>query len=217
MIEERDMKRSRAILGPALLAVLAVLAGCGKELTAGGLREVEVVATDRGGPDPAAEPAAEPSGARWAMVGEAGDSPARQQAGAVGTVEMEAAVDLIHESGQVVRVVDPPAAAHVVIGAAADRSLGRRQVPAGRYIAARVHFHTVEAVLTAGVGVRLAVDIGPEPLPVERTIFLEVNDRTSAVVEVDLNVATWLSQADAALGVVSREAFEAAVRVRVRE
>jgi hypothetical protein len=213
MIEEGDMKRSRTILGPVLLAVLTVLAGCGKELTAGGLREVEVVATDRGGPDPAAEP----SGARWAMVGEAGDSPATQQASSVGIVEMEAAVELIHESGQAVWVVDPPAAAHVAIGAAADRSLGRRQVPVGRYTAARVHFHTVEALLTVGVEVRLAVDIGPEPLLVERPIFLEVNDRTSAVVEVDLNVATWLARADPTLGVVSEEAFDAAVRVRVRE
>jgi hypothetical protein len=210
-------------------SLLLASAGCGKELTAGGRQQVEVVATDRGPGAPAAAWVPQPAmardpgpGAAWLRPDEAAASAPGSGAASHflqllldGTVQVRASAALLHESGELVQISPTPTTATLDIGAAGTASLGRNSVRTGRYVRLVLAFHEATAqVGTGSLFTTVTVAIGAQPLVVERDLQLDVDRAAARVVEVDLNTSTWAALAVG--GVVPPELFAAALRISVR-
>lgn len=206
------MKRLSAV---ALIGMgVMLLAGCGKELLAGGQREGEVsaVATDDGGGS--------------ASYGD-GDGPSLSRAAEAallsGTVEFVGTVAVAAEDGRMVPVTDGPATVTLRLTEPDTALLGRKRVPVGTYSLARVVFTRVSAEVKEGLvvdGTQLTglirVAIGSEPLVVEAPITMLVREDGRSTVVIDLNAAPWLTAADPITRTVSAAAFRAAVEVSAR-
>jgi hypothetical protein len=196
---------------PLALGAL-VLAGCGKELTAGGLREGEVsaVATDAG-----------PAAARRTIAGN--DVAA---AVAQGTIRFTAQVELVTLFGRTEPITAGPVAAQVPIGSTGRVLLGRDSVPEGDYAFVRVSFWSVAADvqgLPLGGGTVFSgtatVNLVP-PLVQLVPIAVTVRPGVPVAVVLRLNSGAWLPLAQPLPGlpgsvVVDATAFDRAVEIAV--
>lgn len=206
------MKEFRAVACIGLGALL--LAGCGKEILAGGQREGEVsaVATDGGGAPSAQEEGHGPSLSRAPAA-----APLR------GTIEFVGSVAVAAEDGRVVPITDGFATVRLRLAQPDTALLGRKRVPVGTYSRARVAFTSVSVDVTEGLvvgGLPLSglvrVDIGVEPLVVEAPITMLVREDGRSTLVVDLNAALWLAAVNPLSKTVSAAAFRAAVEVSAR-
>ncbi|MBW3628403.1 MAG: hypothetical protein KY464_03815 [Gemmatimonadetes bacterium] len=207
------MNRVRSIL-PLALAVM--LAGCGQELTAGGLTEGEVAAVVTDDPGGASANRLSGGGPRFSLA--SGATPVVPQ----GRVEVEGSVAIVREDGTEVRLSPATARAEVRIASAEVDTLARDSALAARYTRARLTFTRVQANVTSGLTLGLGVPFTglvrvdlPTALVVERLIDLRVVAGREHELVIDLNAADWLVLASP-LGTVSRDAFGAKVQVRVR-
>ncbi|MEX2582037.1 MAG: hypothetical protein WD766_02115 [Gemmatimonadota bacterium] len=203
------------ILPPALMLVLG---GCSKELTAGGLREGEVsaAATDQEGA----------SSARYSLAPGRGSQV--ESAGVLsGSVDMRISVTVIDEEGREVPVTEGVVGASVPIGTSELVPLGTTQMEVGFYTTVRLRFEEVFAQVN---GLDLAggpfsgtveVGLGNEGLVIDFEGGLEVREEGSLVV-VALRSSEWLGSAEIVSGAipprmtVSATDFASAVLVDVR-
>ena len=198
----------------ALVAVLA-LGGCGKDLVAGGARDVEVHATGD------ATPNGSPSAARMSLAPAAGQR-SMSAAAAQGTIAFDARVSLV-SSNQVEAVNRTPASASVRIDGRDTVRVTGGEVPRGSYDRVRIVFTRVEADVTSGLVVggvtitgRVAVAIAPaDSIVVERAVSLGGQDDDIRVV-VDLDASAWLASTNVVTRIVPAAAFQSAVKVRAR-
>lgn len=190
-----------------LALVLALgLAGCGGEAVAGGQRDVTVDATgDDSGASPERRRAASPQRAVAAVQGTVRfDARVRLNGGTVVPVGGLASVELRADGGDTVRVVEG-------------------SVPGSAYATARVVFYDVQAEVGGGLVIggspftgHVEVDIAPgDSLVVERTVAVGAGGGDIRLL-VDLNSAVWLATANPATRLVSRSAFQGAVRIETR-
>lgn len=197
----------------ALLAGIAMLSGCGRELVGGGARDVDARATGdgTGGGSPSLGPS-------YAVA--AGGGPVFQTNGVSGTIAFDARVYLVR-SGQA-EPVNGPATGVTVNANGRDTAL----VAAGRvddvdYPVARVVFTRVTANVTGGlviggIGLTGRVDVGIAPgdsVVVEMPVDLGDPD-DDATLLIDLDASAWLFTANPVTRLVSAAAFRNAVKLR---
>jgi hypothetical protein len=188
--------------------LLLLLPGCGKELMAGGFRDVEVVATDRHG-----DPSGTPAGARsWSAPRSFAQPPTSTLDG---TISVRARAFLIRSTGERLSIGDAPVDVNLTIAASERSTLGRQAVPAESYAAILIEFEQVEAVLATevpGLAGTIRLGIGG-PIDIEKEILLVSGSREDVLIEVNLDASAWalptLTEAQ------RREAFESNLQVRV--
>lgn len=201
----------------AALALTLVAAGCGKEIVAGGERDVEAVATGDGSPQSSARSSA---GALHALV-PLGGSRASLAAQPQGTLSFDARVSLVGADGEVVPLTRAGAGAQVRIEGTDTALIARGRVRATSYARARVVFTRVTANVTGGLTTPLGVSItgtvsvGIAPgdsVVVEAPVALPASGKQTLV--VDLDASDWLTASVG--GVVPAAVFRSAVDLRVR-
>jgi hypothetical protein len=205
------------VAGAALAAWVGVLAACSGEVVGGGQKPVETRAVGDGGS--ASSPSRAPSRAPAADV--ARYSTAFASAAATGTVDFDARVTLIDETGGQERATNGAATAQVGIGQRDSTLVAREQVAAVRYVRARVAFTRVHATVTGGLvpggaGFTGSVDVPIAPgdsVVVEGTVAMDQPARPYTLV-VDLGAGTWLAAASSTTHLVPPGVFAAAVRLR---
>ena len=203
------------IRGLAPLALLVALAGCGQELTAGGQRKGEVSAVvidDPGSPD--ATRSLPRSGARLSIT---------RALIPAGTVNVQATVTLLTNSGGAQELTSEAAGATLDLGSTSKTNLARGDVSSIRYATARVEFTKIEANVTSGLvvgGIDLVGTVRvamTQPVVVERPIELTVVEEGHHEVEIDLNAESWLTAIDPITRTVPAAAFRSAVTIQARQ
>jgi hypothetical protein len=197
------------------LAAVVALGGCGKDLVAGGARDVEVHATGD------ATPQGSPGAARMSLA--AADGPRSLGAAAAqGTIAFDARVSLV-SSARVEEVNRAPASASVRIEGRDTVRLTRGEVRRESYDRVRIVFTRVEADVASGLVIggvtitgRVAVAIAPaDSIVVERPVSLGGEDDNVRLL-VDLDASAWLASTNVVTRIVPAAAFQSAVRVRTR-
>lgn len=207
---------------PLLLLLLLPLAaaGCAGDVTAGGMKEVEVYAASQGGPGASASGA--PNAAAPALeLPLAAAAPSQAALTPTGTLTVVATVELIDPQGGAVPVTTGTTT-QLRVERADSVLVERRRVPPVVYPTARITFTQVRADIEGGLVIGgvprpglIQVQIPPGGIVVEVPVDLSVPQRRDRLV-LDLNALEWLVQADVTTGLVGAAAFRAAVRVRVR-
>jgi hypothetical protein len=187
---------------------LFLLPGCGKELMAGGFRDVEVVVTDRH-----EDPDGTPASARARLAPQSSAQPLATAL--VGTISVRAHAFLVRPTGERLPIGGAPVDVHLTIAASERSPLGRQAVPAESYAAVLIRFEQIEAVLPTevpGLAGTIRLGIGG-PIDIEREILLVSGSREDVLIEVNLDATAWalptLTEAQ------RREAFESSLEVRV--
>jgi hypothetical protein len=207
----------RPLLALALAAAAALGGGCGKELTAGGQRDGEVVTyvtSEEGGPGQSLAPA--DGGPSLYHASHPAGSPGGGAALLVqGDVVVDAQVSLLDGSHEV-PLHATPASAAVRIEAADSALLVTGQVEAAAYTHVRVRFSRVEAQVRGGLPLLglVKVDMQAGPVVVDIPVPVQVRAGARTRIVIDLNAHQWLPRATPAL-LVARGDFQNAVTVRV--
>ncbi len=188
-----------------LLPLLAI--GCGKELTAGGAREGEVITTVTS--DPAESDSRTPTGdPSFSMSGTSGGV-------AEGDLTVAAFVSLV-ANGREMPLNEVPASASFRIEVADSALLAGGMVEARAYTHVRLRFTRVEAQLSGNLPLAglVRVDLGTGPQVIDIPLLVEVHPAGLTRLVVDLNAHRWLGLADPVTRLVPTAAFLAAVEVR---
>lgn len=199
------------------LALALVAAGCGKELVAGGYRDVDAVATGDGTPQSSGRPS---TGAVHAVVPLVWSRTALAAAQPQGTISFDARMSLVSQDGEVVPLTRTGTAAQVRIEGTDTALVATGRVQAVSYTRARVVFTRVTANVTGGLsvgGISLTgiVNVGIAPgdsVVVEAPIAMAASGKQTLV--VDLDASDWLVASVG--GVVPPSVFRSAVDLRVR-
>lgn len=200
----------------AALAIPLASVGCGN-LTAGGFGEARVFVEGDGdsGPDPSAPAAVlqtNPDGA--GVLARSGQNAFE------GDVTVALRVFLRGELGVWTELT--AGAQEVVVGVqgGARVELARQSIQAGHYDRVRLAFERIEANLTGGPpghqlppDGRIFVDVGDDPLEVERNVTVLLQSDDSIELTIDLRSGAWLRSA--ALDVVLPVQFRNALRITV--
>lgn len=203
----------------ALIALTscALLAGCGN-LTAGGLTG-EATVTVSG--DAVDAPAPAPQSAAGALTTSPfkapGDTPE-------GQVEADFFLYLVSASGDPVSLSENPIQIRLdVQGQQEADAVDRQKVPATLYSEIRMVFTDIRVQVSAGLIINgtpvvgeVRVELKDTALTVTRPLNLDIGENDSVFLLMDLNANTWLQAVDPVLGVITEEAFAAAVSVGVR-
>lgn len=202
------------LAGGLLASLLGMVAGCGGNLTAGGLSgQADVAfsgdATGAGGSD-----------ARTRLV-RAAESSERDN-DPEGEIKLEFLLFLEAADGSSVPLSDTLIEVELDVEGDIEADAVSRQVPATRYTGLRIVFEEIEVEIDAGLvidGVPIlgAVDVEIEgSLPVVKPLDLEVEPDQRVALLVDLNAATWLEAVDPDTHVVDPTVFANAISVVVR-
>jgi len=195
------------------LAAVVALGACGKDLVAGGARDVEVHATGDGTPEGSA------SAARMSLA--PADGPRSLSAAAAqGTIAFDARVSLV-SSTRMEEVNRTPASASVRIEGRDTVRLTGGKVRRGSYDRVRIVFTRVEADVASGLvigGVNITGRVGvaiADSIVVERPVSLGDEDDDVRLL-VDLDASAWLASTNVVTRIVPAAAFQSAVKVRTR-
>jgi hypothetical protein len=207
-----------------LVAGLAlVVPGCMGDVTAGGMKEVEMYAVADGGSEGIRSAAAsDPVLLPMRVDGEGGPRSMTTLAveGLQGTIEFDVTATLIDDQGVNIRLATDTRVP-LRLEARDSTRFAQRRVPSAEYPILRLTFTRVVATveLGLGVGVRpgpVRVEIPAGGAIVDVPVDLNVPARPLETIVVDLNASAWMPTLDVLTGVVPASAFRSAVRVRVR-
>ena len=194
------------------------LAGCGN-LTAGGVGEAVVVVSGD-----ADDPASIPASMQSARVETAwGGDPRRSDDSPEGRIEAEMLFDVVTEDGTVLPLYDDEFEVSVDLeGVEQDETLPRR-LPADRYAQLRIVFLQIEVRVDAGLVIEGDTITGPidielegDSLVVLKPLALDLGDRESVEILVDLNASQWLQAVDPSSSSVDATVFAELIAVSVR-
>lgn len=205
------MKTKRTLA--ALLAGMAMLAGCGRELVGGGARDVDAYATGDG--TPGGSPSVAPSYA--VLPGTA--APVFQANGVSGSITFDARVSLVR-SGQATPLSGTGTTTVSANGRdtalVASGRVDDVDFPIARVVFTRVTANVTSGLVIGGISLTGQVNVGIAPgdsVVVEMPVDLGDPD-DDATLLIDLDASAWLLAANPVTRTVSATAFRGAVKLR---